>query len=162
MLHEGAASRREGGHVSTWTTQTTCNGTPDDVLELLTEPGAIARWSPVPFTLVDPDRDRLSAGDRVRVRGALAGRGVEFLVDVARADNGQLALTATGPIRIDVEYRVTGDACGSSLRARIGVAGSGLFGRVLARATDALLAAGALRVAVDRIAEELEPAALAA
>ena len=40
--------------------------------------------------------------------------------------------------------------------------GSGLFGRVLAGATDALLAAGALRVAVDRIAHELEPAVLAA
>jgi hypothetical protein len=33
---------------------------------------------------------------------------------------------------------------------------------LLARATDALLAAGALRMAVDRIADELEPAALAA
>ncbi|MGZ4194508.1 MAG: SRPBCC family protein [Solirubrobacteraceae bacterium] len=148
--------------MSTWTMQTTCKGTPDDVLGLLTEPGAIARWSPVPFTLVDLDRDRLSAGDRVRVRGELAGRGVEFLVDVAKADNGHLALTATGPIRIDVDYRVTGDDRGSSLRARIGVAGSGLFGRVLAGATDALLAAGALRLAVARIAEELEPAALAA
>ena len=148
--------------MSTWTTQTTCNAAPDDVLELLTEPGAIARWSPVPFTLVDLDQDRLSAGDRVRVRGELAGRGVEFLVDVAKADDGHLALTATGPIRIDVEYRVTGGAYGSSLRARVGVAGNGLFGRVLAGATDALLAAGALRMAVDRIAEELEPAALAA
>ena len=39
---------------------------------------------------------------------------------------------------------------------------AGLLGRVLAGAADALLAAGALRVAVDRIAEELEPAALAA
>jgi hypothetical protein len=148
--------------MSTWTTQTTCNGTPDDVLELLTEPGAIARWSPVPFTLVDVGQDRLSAGDRVRVRGELAGRGVEFLVDVAKADDGHLALTAIGPIRIDVDYRIIGDAYGSSLRARIGVAGSGLFGRVLAGATDALLAAGALRMAVDRIADELEPAALAA
>ena len=148
--------------MSTWTTQTSCNGTPEDVLELLTEPGAIARWSPVPFTLVDADRDRLCAGDQVRVRGELAGRGLEFLVDVANADDGHLALTATGPIRIDVDYRVIGDAGGSSLRARIGVAGSGLFGRVLAGATDALLAAGALRMAVDRIAEELEPAALAA
>jgi polyketide cyclase/dehydrase/lipid transport protein len=148
--------------VSTWTTQTTCNATPDDVLELLTEPGAIARWSPVPFRLIDADQDRLSAGDRVRVRGELAGRGVEFLVDVAKAGDGHLALTATGPIRIDVDYRVVGDARGSSLRARIGVAGSGLFGRVLAGATDALLAAGALRLAVDRIAEALEPAALAA
>src|SRR5438309_6253713 len=109
--------------MSTWTTETTCNATPDDVLELLTEPSAIARWSPVPFTLVDLDRERLAAGDRVRVRGELAGRSVEFLVDVAKADDGHLALTATGPIRIDVDYRVTGDAWGSSLRARIGVAG---------------------------------------
>ncbi len=148
--------------MSTWTTQTTCKGTPEDVLELLTAPGAIARWSPVPFAVMGGDRQRLCAGDRVRVRGELAGRGVEFLVDVADADDGHLALTATGPIRIDVDYRVVGDALGSSLRARIGVAGSGLFGRVLAGATDALLAAGALRVAVDRIAEELEPVALAA
>jgi hypothetical protein len=148
--------------MSTWTTETTCNATPDEVLELLTEPGAIARWSPVPFTVIDLDQDRLAAGDRVRVRGELAGRGVEFLVDVAKADNGRLALTASGPIRIDVDYRVTGDACGSSVRARIGVAASGLFGRVLAGATDALLAAGALRLAVNRIADELEPPALAA
>ncbi len=148
--------------MSTWSTQTSCNGTPEDVLELLTEPGAIARWSPVPFTLVDTDRERLCAGDRVRVRGELAGRGMEFLVDVAKAEGGHLALTAIGPIRIDVDYHVVGDGCGSSVRARIGVAGSGLFGRVLAGATDALLAAGALRMAVDRIAEELEPAALAA
>jgi hypothetical protein len=148
--------------MSTWTTQTICNGTPEDVLDLLTEPGAIARWSPVPFSLVDEDRDRLCAGDRVRVRGELAGRGLEFQVNVAKAGDGHLALTATGPIRIDVDYRVIGDARGSSLRARIGVAGSGLFGRLLAGATDTLLAAGALRVAVDRIAEELEPAVLAA
>jgi hypothetical protein len=148
--------------MSIWTTQTTCHGTPDDVLELLTEPGAIARWSPVPFTLVGSDRDRLSAGDRVRVRGQLAGRGVEFLVDVAEANDGHLALTATGPIRIDVDYRVVDHALGSTVRARIGVAGSGLFGRVLAGATDAMLAAGALRVAVDRIVGELEPAVLAA
>jgi hypothetical protein len=148
--------------MSTWTTQTICNGTPEDVLELLTEPGAIARWSPVPFTLVGADQDRLSAGDRVRVRGELAGRGVEFLVDVAKAGDGHLALTANGPIRIDVDYRAVGHGRGTSLRARIGVAGSGLFGRMLAGATDALLAAGALRAAVDRIAEELEPAVLAA
>jgi hypothetical protein len=148
--------------MSTWTTQTICNGTPEDVLELLTEPGAIARWSPVPFTLVGAEGDRLCAGDRVRVRGELAGRGLEFLVDVATADDGHLALTARGPIRIDVDYHAVGDSLGTSLRARIGVAGSGLLGRVLAGAADALLAAGALRVAVDRIAEELEPAALAA
>ncbi len=146
--------------MSTWTTHTTCSGTPEDVLELLTEPGAIARWSPVPFTVVDEGPARLSAGARVRVRGELAGRGLEFLVHVAEAHDGHLALTATGPIRIDVDYRVVSDARGSSLRARIGVAGSGLLGRLLAGATDALLAAGALRIAVDRLVKELEPAAL--
>jgi hypothetical protein len=143
--------------VSIWTTETTCSGTPEAVLELLTEPGAITRWSPVPFKLVDFDHARLCAGDRVRVCGELATRSVEFLVHVDEAENGRLSLTATGPIRIDVEYVVMADAGGSSLRARIGVAGSGLFGRVLAGATDALCAAGALRAAVDRISRELEP-----
>jgi hypothetical protein len=147
--------------MSTWMTQTTCNGTPEAVLELLTEPGAIARWSPVPFQVLGCDHARLCAGDRVRVCGMLAGRSIEFRVHVAEAQGGRLSLTATGPIRIDVEYVVSADACGSRLRACIGVAGSGLAGRLLARATDALLAAGALRAALDRISRELEPVALA-
>ena len=92
--------------MSTWTTHTICPGTPDDVLALLTEPGAIARWSPLPFSVDGVRKDRLHAGDRVSVGGELAGRG--------------------------------------------------LVGRLLARATDALLAAGALRAALDRIARELE------
>jgi polyketide cyclase/dehydrase/lipid transport protein len=137
-------------------TQTTCNGTPDAVLDLLTAPRAIERWSPIPFKVLDLDHARLGAGDRVRVCGALASRSVEFLVNVAEAQDGRLSLTATGPIRIDVEYVVSPAAGGSNLRARIGVAGSGLLGRVLARATDALLAAGALRAAVDRISAEVE------
>jgi hypothetical protein len=152
--------------VSTWMTQTTCNGTPDAVLDLLTAPSAIERWSPIPFKVLDLDHARLGAGDRVRVCGILASRSVEFLVDVMEAQDGRLALTATGPIRIDVEYVVRQAVGGSDVRARIGVAGSGLLGRILARATDALLAAGALRAAVDRISAELEhelkPAALAA
>ncbi|MEA2161370.1 MAG: hypothetical protein QOD66_3750, partial [Solirubrobacteraceae bacterium] len=51
---------------------------------------------------------------------------------------------------------------GSRVSASVTVSGSGLTGRLLAQATDALLASGALRAAVDRIAYELEPAALAA
>jgi Polyketide cyclase / dehydrase and lipid transport len=142
--------------MSTWTTQTTCHGTPDDVLELLTEPDAIARWSPLPFTVAGYVRDRLRAGDRVRVGGELAGRSLEFEVRVAQADDGRLALRASGPIEIDVEYLVAAAAQGSTVRASIGVAGRGLAGRILARATDALLAAGALRAALERIARELE------
>jgi hypothetical protein len=40
----------------------------------------------------------------------------------------------------------------------VAVSGRGLIGRVLAQATDALLAAGALSAAVAKIARELEPA----
>ena len=67
-------------------------------------------------------------------------------------------LTATGPIRIDVEYYAQALSSGSELRATINVSGRGLLGRLLAQATDALLAAGALRTAVNRIAHECEPA----
>jgi hypothetical protein len=144
------------GELSIWTTHTTCCGTPDDVLELLTEPEAIARWSPLPFSVNGVTRDRLRAGDRVRVGGELAGRSLEFVVRVAQASDGRLALTASGPIDIDVEYLVAAAPQGSTVRARVGIAGRGLLGRVLARATDALLAAGALRAALDRIARELE------
>jgi hypothetical protein len=142
--------------MSTWTTQTTCHGTPDDVLELLTQPDAIARWSPLPFAIDGLARDRLRAGDRIRVGGELAGRRLEFLVHVAQAGEGRLALTASGPIEIDVEYLMAAVPRGSTVRASVGVVGRGLLGHILARATDALLAAGALRAALDRIGRELE------
>jgi len=47
---------------------------------------------------------------------------------------------------------------GSEVRASVAVSGRGLLGRVLAQATDVLLAAGALSSAVGAIARELEPA----
>jgi hypothetical protein len=34
--------------MKTWTTEARVGGTPEDVLELLTEPDAIARWAPKP------------------------------------------------------------------------------------------------------------------
>jgi hypothetical protein len=140
----------------TWTTETTVAGLPDEVLALLTEPDAIARWAPVPFELLDMDKDRLAAGTRARVLGRLAGRTLEFDVTVLAADEERLALVAEGPISIDVEYSFREVAQGSELRASVSVRGSGLIGRVLAQATDALLAAGALRTAVNRIGRELE------
>jgi hypothetical protein len=144
--------------MATWTTQAETVGVPDEVMALLTRPAAIARWAPIPFQLVDFDRDRLHAGDKVRVCGMLAGRSLEFEVDVAKADDGQLALAASGPIRIDVEYVAREAERGSEVQARVEVSGRGVLGRVLARATDVLLAAGALNSAVGRIARELEPA----
>jgi hypothetical protein len=124
---------------------------------LLTEPEAISQWSPIAFDVVDGEGERLKAGEHVRVQGRLAGQSVEFEVDVAEADNGHLVLTATGPIRLDVEYHALALEDGSELRASVSVSGRGLLGRVLAQATDALLAAGALRNAVDRLAHQCEP-----
>jgi hypothetical protein len=145
----------------TWTTQTTVAGLPDEVLALLTEPEAIARWAPVPFELLETDTDRLVAGSRARVLGRLAGRTLEFDVEVLAADEQRLALVADGPISMDVEYRFRQVASGSEVRASVSVRGSGLVGRVLAQATDTLLAGGALRAAVGRIGRELEPAVAA-
>ena len=106
MSHRRRPRIGDSGVVATWTARTRLPGPPEAVLALLTDPDAIATWAPVGFELVDYQGRRLIAGDRVRVRGALAGPSVSFDVDVAEADDGRLALTATGPIRLDVDYRV--------------------------------------------------------
>ena len=155
MSHRRRPTIRDSGWVATWTARTRLPGQPEAVLAVLTDPDAIARWAPVGFELVDYEGRRLIAGDRVRVRGALAGPSVSFDVDVAEADDGRLALTATGPIRLDVEYRVAALGECSELQASVTVSGNGLRGRLLARATETLLAAGALSTAVGRIAEQL-------
>jgi hypothetical protein len=142
-----------------WTARKKVDGPPDHVLQLLTEPNAISRWAPIDFTVVDWAGDRLAAGERVRVRGSLAGRSLDFVVDVAEANDGRLELTASGPIRLDVAYEALAVDDGSDVHASITVSGNGLLGGLLARATDALLAAGALGAAVDRIASELAVAA---
>jgi len=144
--------------MATWTASTRAAAAPDEVLALLTEPDAIARWAPVDFEVVDFDGERLLAGDRVRVNGMLAGRPVKFDVDVKQADDGRLVLSAEGPIRLDVEYHARALDAGSEIHASVAVSGRGLIGRVMAHATEALLATGALRIAISRIARELEPA----
>jgi Polyketide cyclase / dehydrase and lipid transport len=141
-----------------WTAETTITALPADVLAQLTSPDAISRWAPVPFDVVDWEGERLRAGERVRVQGRLAGRALEFEVDVAEADDDHLVLTATGPIRLDVEYHALPAASGSELQASVSVSGRGILGRVLAQATDALLAAGALRTSVERLAQQCDPA----
>jgi hypothetical protein len=146
----------------TWTSETWLAGPPEEVLDLLTEPDAIARWAPIDFEVLDHQGERLRTGTRARVCGVLAGRRLELDVDVLDAEDGRLALVANGPISIDVEYIVRPSDRGSQLHASISVAGRGLMGRVLAQATDVVLAAGALDVAVGRIGRELEPALAAA
>jgi len=146
----------------TWTERATLPAPPEQVLELLTEPDAIARWAPVPFDVVELPDGRLIAGSRARVRGRLAGRGVEFAVNVIQADTGLLALVADGPISLEVEYQLRAQEQGSELQASVSVHGSGLRGRLLAAATDALLAAGALAASLARLERELRPSVAAA
>lgn len=145
--------------MGTWTTEAQTVGCPEEVMVLLTEPGAISRWAPIPFEVVDFDGARLITGDTARVRGGLVGRRLEFTVDVAQATRDRLALTARGPIEIDVEYTAAPIPTGSTVRARVAVSGRGLRGRLLAQATEALLAGGALKAAVSRLAREVEMAA---
>jgi hypothetical protein len=144
--------------MSSWNANALLAASPAEVLERLTDPEAIARWAPVPFDVLALDGARLQAGSRARVAGRLAGRSVEFDVDVVRASGERLELVALGPIDMNVLYRLrpAGSAC--ELEASVSVQGRGVFGRVLAKATEALLAGGALRVALGQLACELQPA----
>jgi hypothetical protein len=141
-----------------WHSNATVPGSPADVLELLTEPQAIARWAPVPFEVVALDGARLESGSHARVAGRLAGRVVEFEVDVLRASDERLELVAHGPISIDVQYRLRPAGTESEIQASVSVEGRGLFGRLLAKATETLLAGGALRMSLERLGRELQPA----
>ena len=137
----------------TWTAQTHVGADPDVVLDVLTSTDACRRWSPVPFDLDGEDGGRLAAGARMRVSGQLVGRRVGFDVEVHEAGDGRLALTARGPVAFDVAYEAKPVKGGSEVCASVSVrSGGGLFGRMAEQATAALMHAGALGVAVDRIA----------
>jgi hypothetical protein len=143
--------------MSTWSTHRSVNGSPDEVIEVLSDPEAIRRWSPIDFELEELRGHRLESGSRARVAGRLASRSAAFDVDVAQAGGGRFAVAARGPIEIDVEYEAFEDDGGASdVWATVSVSGSGLLGRLLAQATDALLAAGALDKALGRIAREID------
>jgi Polyketide cyclase / dehydrase and lipid transport len=147
-----------------WTAHTTSQAAPEQVLEVLTDPDAIRSWSPVPFELDELEGDRLAAGDTARVNGNLAGLRVGFDVEVHAAGADGLDLTAHGPIALDVSYALAPTKTGSQVTASVAVRdGRGLTGRLVAKATGALLSAGALDGAAGRIARAAEAApALAA
>jgi uncharacterized protein YndB with AHSA1/START domain len=145
-----------------WTATTTANATPEQLLEVLTHPEEIRRWSPVDFDLDDLDARRLGAGTRAHVTGKVAGVRVGFDVEVHAADNEVLELTADGPVSINVRYELAPADDGSELSATVALRrGGGLTGRLVANATAALLAAGALDGAAGRIARAAEVAVAA-
>jgi Polyketide cyclase / dehydrase and lipid transport len=139
----------------TYTATTTAPVRPEAVLDVLTDPEAIAVWAPVPFSVDALTHPRLAEGSRARVSGRLAGQEIGFDVEVHRADAAGLALSADGPVALDVAYRLRASAAGSELSASVAVRPRrGLRARLLAEATAAMLASGALQLALGRIAAE--------
>jgi hypothetical protein len=132
-------------------------GDPDDVLEVLTDPYAAQRWSPIGFELEHIEGDRLTSGSRAVLSGKLAGRSVKFDVNVLKASDGQLELTARGPVEMDVRYIAAALGEMTEVKASVAVRSTGgLMGRLISSATDALLAGGALNIAVQSVAREVE------
>jgi hypothetical protein len=143
--------------MATWETRTTVMGLPEDVLEVLTDPCAARRWSPIGFELEEIEGDRLRSGTQAVLTGKLAGRSVKFEVNVIKASDGQLELRATGPVEMDVSYDAVPLGEVTEVIASVAVrSAGGLLGRLLSSATDALLAGGALNVAVQSVAREVE------
>jgi hypothetical protein len=143
--------------MSEWTAKARARATPCQVLQVLTLPDEIRRWSPVDFDLDDLDGRRLAAGARGRVTGRLAGVKVGFDVEIHAADEAILELSADGPVGLDVRYELVKDETGAELIASVSMRrGGGLTGRLVANATAALLSAGALEGAAARIAQVAE------
>lgn len=140
--------------------------TTEQVLAVLTDPEAIRSWSPVPFELEGEAGGRLTTGQRTRVSGSLAGLRVGFDVEVHAADVDGLRLSADGPVTIDVAYGLRRLPDGSEVSACVSLGRArGLTARVIGKATEALLSAGALDGAAARIARAAEastPLAVAA
>ena len=140
-----------------WTAEAQANATPEQLLEVLTHPEEIRRWSPVEFSANDLEGRRLAAGTRTRVTGRLAGLPVSFDVEVHAADADRLEISAEGPIGLDVRYDLAAADAGAELTASVGIRrGGGLTGRVLASAAAGLLSAGALDGATGRIVQAAE------
>jgi uncharacterized protein YndB with AHSA1/START domain len=143
--------------MANWTATTTTKATPEQLLEVLTHPEEIRRWSPVDFDVDELDAARLAPGTRARVTGKLAGVRVGFDVEVHSVDDKLLELSADGPVGLDVRYELAPADAGSELVASVSLRrGGGITGRLVANATAALLSAGVLDGAAGRIARAAE------
>jgi hypothetical protein len=139
-------------------------------MDVLTRPCSIASCAPVPFEVEGLMGDRLQTGSYARVAGRLAGQQLEFDVQVHKASEGELRLTAFGPfVQLDVAYDIDDHDSQAQVRASIDVKGKGVLGRFVAKAVDGFIAAGALNNALSQLAVAAEsndihfaPVALAA
>jgi uncharacterized protein YndB with AHSA1/START domain len=139
----------------TFTATTTASVRPEAVLDVLTDPNALLRWAPVDFDVERLSGPRLAEGGSARVSGRLAGREVGFDVEVHQADVDGLALSAHGPVALDVAYELRPTSRGSEVSASVTVVPRpGLRARLIAEATAAVLAGGALHAALGRMARE--------
>ena len=143
---------------STWNARLEMRAPAEDVLAALTDPEVCSRWSPIGFEVEELEGGRLVAGSRARVAGRLAGARVCFDVEVFHGGPERLALRASGPVVLDVDYLLAPSGERSTeLTASVTVeSGRGVIGRMLEPATRALLAGGALQSAVARIARTVE------
>jgi len=143
--------------MSTHIANQTVTAEPAQLLEVLTDPAACGRWAPVAFSSDQAPGERLEAGTRTTLRGRIAGRNVTFDTHVVAADERGLSLRATGPVRFDVDYRLTPAERRTLIEAQVALGQTrGITGAIIARATSAILAAGALRFALRAIAAEAE------
>jgi hypothetical protein len=139
----------------TYTATTTAPARPEAVLDVLTDPDALLRWAPVDFDVERLSGSRLAEGGSARVSGRLAGREVGFEVEVHYADVDGLSLSADGPVALDVAYELRPTLAGSEVSASVTVVPKPVLrARLLAEATAAVLAGGALQAALGRMARE--------
>ena len=144
--------------MANWTATTTTKATPEQLLEVLTHPEEIRRWSPVDFDVDDLDTGAAGArhpraGDRQARRrpGRLRRRGPR------RRHRRCSSSPRTVRSGIDVRYELAPAKTGSELCASVSLRrGGGITGRLVANATAALLSAGVLEGAAGRIARAAE------
>ncbi len=139
-----------------WRAQAIVRAAPEDVLAALTDPLRIADWAPVSFELEDGGCGRLRCGTRQRVSGSVAGLRASFEVEVIRAEPDAFELVAEGPVAMDVVYTLHQRDGRVAVEARVALRRSrGLGGQLLRGAVVALLNAGALDRALQRLADSL-------